>query len=254
MAEREPSQPTHADHYPPSDFHTTHWSLVLEAGQPGHPAGHTALEELCRRYWYPLYAFVRKRGRSHEDAQDAVQSFLARLLARNDLASVHPDKGRFRTFLLTSLANYLANEWHRTNAQKRGGGIPLESLEALAAEGEERFGLEPAVEIPPEQMFDRAWAEQMLSAVLARLRAENTSGDDAQRFEALQECLLGESTQVPYAELAERLGLSEAGIKSAVHRLRRRFREIFREEIGRTVSRREDIDQELKHLVAVMLD
>ncbi len=246
--------PAAADASPPADFHTTHWSLVLEAGQGGHPGSHAALDELCRLYWYPLYAFVRKRGRSHADAQDVVQAFLARLLARNDLAGVHPDKGRFRTFLLTSLTHFLSNEWHRANAQKRGGGIPFESLDSLASEGEERFGQEPAIEVSPEQLFDRAWAEQILATVLEQLRAENSGEVEAGRFEALRECLLGESTQVPYAELAMGLGLSEAGVKSAVHRLRGRFRELFREEIRRTVHRREEVDQELRYLVRVMLD
>jgi RNA polymerase sigma-70 factor (ECF subfamily) len=232
-------------------FLTTHWSQVLEAGRNPHGDGHAALEELCRRYWFPLYAFSRKRGRTHADAQDLVQGFFAQLLQRDDLATVDPERGRFRTFLLTALTHYAANDWRRTRTEKRGGSICFESLEA-DTDLDERYREEFPREASAETVFDRAWAEQLLGVVLDRLREEFAQAGEGERFDALRECLLGASQGVPYTELGERLGLTEAGVKSAVHRMRRRFRELFREEIGRTVARREDIDGELRYLVQVM--
>lgn len=235
-----------------SDFRTTCWSLVLEASRSADGDGLAALEELCRRYWFPLYAFVRKRGRNHADAQDLVQGFFAQLLARNDLTTVHPEKGRFRTFLLTALTHYAANNWRRTQAGKRGGSIAFEPL-VSESDLDERYREEAPCDASAETVFDRTWAEQLLGGVVDRLRNESAEAGERERFDALQECLLGELDGVPYRELGARLGLSEAGVKSAVHRLRRRFRELFREEIGRTVARREDIDGELRYLVEVML-
>lgn len=237
---------------PPSDFRTTHWSLVLEAGGAAPTDRQAALEELCAQYWYPLYAFLRRRGHAHADAQDLVQGFFAQILARNDLASVHPEKGRFRTFLLTALSHFVVNDWERSHAQKRGGGKLFVALDEAGDEGRERYDHETGGVESADTLYDRAWAEQMLRAVLTRLRAEQVTAEDQARFQGLQECLLGASTTVPYAQLAARLGLSEAGVKSAVHRLRRRFRDLFREEIARTVARREDIDAELRYLVEIM--
>lgn len=236
----------------PSDFRTTHWSLVLEAGGAAETDRQAALEELCEQYWYPLYAFLRRRGHAHADAQDLVQGFFAQLLARNHLASVHPDKGRFRTFLLTALRHYVVNDWERSNAQKRGGGKLFVALDEAGDEGRERYDHDASGIESADGLYDRAWAEQMLRKVLARLRAEHNTPEDRTRLEGLQECLLGASTTVPYAQLAANLGLSEAGVKSAVHRLRRRFRDLFREEIARTVARREEIDMELRYLVEIM--
>lgn len=252
MTNRQPAESPHREAAPGADFRTTHWSLVLEAGRASQPGSRAALEELCRRYWYPLYAFARKRGRSHADAQDLVQGFFAHLLARNDLATVHPDKGRFRTFLLTALSHFITNEWHRSQAQKRGGGLTFETLDFADPDLDRRYQATSAGTDSAETLFDRSWAEELLEAVLARLQAEHADGVARERFETLRSSLLGESAGVPYAELAQRLSLTEAGVKSAVHRLRGRFRELFREEIGRTVARREEIDAELRYLVEVM--
>lgn len=233
------------------DFRTTHWSLVLEAGRDSNRESRAALEELCRLYWFPLYAFVRKRGRNHADAQDLVQGFFAQLFARDDLTTVHPEKGRFRTFLLTALTHYATNDWRRAQAVKRGGTITFEPLDAEPGL-DERYEEETACDAAPEVLFDRTWAEQILGVVIERLRAEFAGAGESDRFEALRESMLGDSDGLPYAELATQLGLSEAGVKSAVHRLRRRFRELFREEISRTVVRREDIDSEIRYLVEVL--
>lgn len=231
-------------------FRTTHWSLVLLAGEGSRPDAQAALEELCRSYWYPLYAFVRRRGSGHADAQDLVQGFFERLLGRRDLASVHPAKGRFRTFLLTSLSHFMTNEWHRSQTQKRGGGVQFVPLEP--AETEERYRREPGAEFSPEAMFDRAWAQHILNTVLQRLREENTREGGSERFEALKGFLLGDRGGEPYSRLAQRLGTTESGVKSAVHRLRQRFRELFREEIARTVDSPAAIDDELRHLIETM--
>lgn len=242
-----PSEPP----LPPSGgFRTTHWSAVLLAGRDSMPDAQAALEDLCRTYWYPLYAFVRRKGKNHEDAQDLVQGFFGQLLSRRDLADVHPDKGRFRTFLLAALSHYLANEWHRAHALKRGGATEVVALEATDPEG--RYLREPASDASPEVIFDRAWANQLLSTVLSRLRAEASREGSLDRFEALKGFLLGERGGEPYADLASRLGLTESSIKSAVHRLRLRVRALFREEISRTVSTASDVDDELRHLIRTM--
>lgn len=234
----------------PAAFRTTHWSAVLLAGRDSLPAAQAALEDLCRTYWFPLYAFVRRQGRSHADAQDLVQGFFSQLLERRDLAGVHPDKGRFRTFLLSTLSHHLANEWHRARALKRGGGaqfVPLDIGESLG-----RYERAPADGGSPEAAYDRAWADQMLREVLNRLREECQREDGIDRFDVLKGCLLGERSAEPYTELARRLGTTESSVKSAIHRLRRRFREMFREEISRTVATEAEIEDELRHLVRVM--
>lgn len=235
---------------PAGGFRTTHWSLVLLAGHDSRPDAEAALEELCRSYWYPLYVFVRRRGHVHADAEDLVQGFFERLLSRRDLASVHPEKGRFRTFLLTSISHFMANEWHRSQAQKRGGGIQFIPLEP--DETEARYRREPGTESSPEAVFDRAWAQQVLTTVLHRLREENMRDGGCERFEALKGFLLGDRGAEPYGQLAQRLGTTESGIKSAVHRLRQRFRDLFREEIARTVDSPAAIDDELRHLIETM--
>ena len=231
-------------------FRTTHWSQVLCAGRTASPEARQALEGLCSTYWYPLYAFVRRRGHGPEDAQDLVQGFFARFLARDDLASVHPDKGRFRTFLLAALAHHLANEWDRARALKRGGG--LEFLPLDDGDPEERFLRADAADLAPESTFDRSWAERMLETVLSRLRQECDAEGRAGRFDALKGFLLGERGDVPYATVADQLGTSEQGVKSAVHRLRQRFRDTFREEVARTVANPAEVDDELRHLIRVM--
>lgn len=232
-------------------FQTTLWGMVLEAGNGSSTSSQSALGELCRAYWYPLYAYVRRTGRRHEDAQDLVQGFFEQLIARQDLAGVRPEKGRFRSFLLGALCHYLANDWNRARTLKRGGGmawVPLDSEEA-----QDRYSHEPATSDPPEVVFDRAWARETLDAVRKRLDVEGTADEaSAARHAVLKEFLFADEGGTPYAAIAERLGLTEAGVKSAVHRMRKRFRELFREEISRTVVTREHIDEELRHLIRVM--
>jgi RNA polymerase sigma-70 factor (ECF subfamily) len=199
-------------------FVTTHWSIVLSAGQSDTTRAQSALSKLCQTYWYPLYAYVRGRGHSREDAQDLTQEFFARLLQKNWIASADREKGRFRSFLLTAMKRFLADEWDKARAQKRGGGLPLLSLQFDTAET--RLRREPADEVTPEQSFERRWVLTLLDEVLKRLRTEYEQEGNAELFVELNPCLVGDRTLLPYAELAKKLALSESAVKSAVHRLR----------------------------------
>ena len=234
----------------PGAFATTHWSVVLRAGSADPAASRHALEDLCRAYWYPLYSFVRRSGHGPTDAQDLTQEFFARLLAGASLARVHPDKGRFRSFLLASLKHFLANEWKRSQCLKRGGGVPLLSLDERDAEG--RYLHEPVDDLTPERAFERRWAEALLQQVLARLRAEFVAARQAERYDLLKGCLTHDWDSPPDPELAGRLGLGVSGLKSAIHRMRQRYGEIFREEIADTVAGPEEVDAEIRHLFAVL--
>ena len=231
-------------------FTTTHWSVVLAASQPGQPEAVEALSSLCRAYWYPLYAYVRRRGCLVEEAQDLTQEFFARLVEKNVLQVADPERGRFRSFLLASLSNFLNNEWDRSRAVKRGAGCEVVSWDAQSAE--ERYLQEPFHEETPEKMFERRWALTVLDQALAVLREEYRRGGKGELFEALHVCLSGGRADEPYAELGARLGLSEAAVKVAVHRVRRRFAAALRQVIGQTLGREEDVDEELRHLVSMM--
>ncbi len=229
-------------------FATTHWSVVLAAGQPGSPQTAVALETLCRTYWYPLYAFVRHRGYSPEDAQDLTQEFLARLLATHALGRVHPAKGRFRSFLLASLNHFLANEWDKARAQKRGGGQTLVSLDTAEA----RYRTEPIETMSADRLFERQWASTLLAQVAAHLRDDYCSTGKGPLFDGLQIYLSGEKGVAPYGETADQLGLSVEAVKKAVERLRRRYGEVLREEIAQTVSNPVEVDDEIRHLRSVL--
>lgn len=248
MPSPEPTPPP-ADSQP-ADFRTTHWSIVLAANGSATPAASAALEQLCAAYWYPLYSFLRRHGRSPHDAQDLTQSFFAHLLEKDRLRSVDPRKGKFRSFLLASIKNFLANEWDKARALKRSGGFTFVSIDEEL--GEERFRREPALEAAPEQAFEHCWAMTLLDAVLARLRNEYSAEDKAVLFEAVQGCLSGERGGPPYAELATRLAISEGAVKMAVLRMRRRFGELLRAEIAHTVTRPEEIDEEIRSLFAAV--
>jgi RNA polymerase sigma factor (sigma-70 family) len=230
------------------EFITTHWSVVLTAGDRHSPHAAQALETLCRTYWYPLYAFVRRRGYLPEDAQDLTQEFLARLLSTHALGSVHPAKGRFRSFLLASLNHFLANEWDKARTLKRGGGqtpIPLDTAEM-------RYRTEPSEGISADRIFERQWALTLLAQVTARLREDYHTAGKGPLFEALQIYLTGEKGVAPYRETADQLGLSLDALKKAVERLRRRYGELLREEIAHTVSNPAEVDEEIRYLRTVL--
>lgn len=228
-------------------FHTTHWSVVLRAGDSRSPEAAAAMERLCRMYWYPLYVFVRRKGHGHEDASDLTQAFFARFLERDYLRSVDSSLGRFRTFLLTSMTHFLANEWDKSQARRRGGGCRMISLEAAA---DERYRLEPVDNATPETIFERRWAQTVMSVVLDRLAIEM----DEKRFEVLKEFLLADKGAVSYDQAAGRLGLSVSAVTSAIHRMRGRFRALVVEEIAHTVAAPDAVEAELRHLLTVLSD
>ena len=227
-------------------FATTHWTAVLAAGRRNTPQADVALEELCRTYWYPLYAYVRRRGYSRDDAQDLTQAFFARLLEKNYLDGLSGERGRFRAFLLASMNHFLANEWDRASRQKRGGGVALLSLNWQDADA--RYEIDPVDNLSPDRLYDRAWAVTLLERVLARLRAENTGGGKDAVFEQLKLFLTAGKGAIPYAGAAAALNISEAAARVAVHRLRARYRELLREEIGQTLSDPAQVDEELRAL------
>ena len=228
-------------------FATTHWSAIRAAGQTG-PCGRLALEQLCRTYWYPLYAYVRRHGHGREDAQDLTQSFFARFLEKNYLPRAHPECGKFRTFLLTSLQRFLVNEWKKWSAQKRGGHLFLVPLNET--ESEARYLADGTAETP-QKLFEKGYAMALLDQVLRRLAAEFAADGKFAQFQQLKVLLWGDSRARSYSEIAADLGMSEGALKVAVHRLRRRFRELLRAEVERTVSTPEEVDEELRHLRAV---
>ncbi len=233
-----------------AQFATTHWSTVLAAGDSASPDSTQALEHLCATYWYPLYAYVRRRGYRSEDAQDLTQGFFAQLLRRNPFPQLRPAGAKFRSFLLTALNHYLVNEWHKDHAQKRGGDqarIPLDR-----AESETRYALEMAEVMTPDAAYERRWAEAVLAQVLNRLREEQASRGNRDLFEALGPCLTGAEDALPYAEVARRLDRTEGAMRSAAHRLRRRYGELLRLEVAHTVSGPGEVDEELRHLLSVL--
>lgn len=244
---------TEQDHVVPvagRDFRTTHWSVVLLAGQQDTPQSAAALEKLCRDYWYPLYAYVRRRGFDGEQARDLTQAFFAHLIEKNVVGMADADRGRFRTFLLCSMNNFIAKEWEREHRLKRGGGREIVSLDAGPAE--ERYKLEPVDTLTPEMIYERRWGETLLQLVLHRLRAEYETGALGRRFDDVQSFIVEERGAVPFAAVAARLGMSEAGFKSVVHRLRKRYRELVREEIANTVSSPTEVETELRHLLEAL--
>jgi RNA polymerase sigma factor (sigma-70 family) len=232
----------------PSQFPTTRWTLVVAAGDPQRKEARSALVFLCENYWYPLYAYLRRRGYPADQAQDLTQEFFIRLLEGRYLDRADPEKGRFRSFLLTSLKFFVADEEDRHRARKRGGGmvVPLEF-----PSGEERYQREPAHGETPERIFERRWALSMLDRVVERLRNEFVHHGRAEHFERLKMFLLGQS-DAPYAELAREMNTSEGALKVAIHRLRKRYRDLFRQEIADTVADPAEVESELRYLAAVL--
>jgi RNA polymerase sigma-70 factor (ECF subfamily) len=228
---------------------TTRWSLVAAAKDPAAPHAREALAELCRLYWFPVYAYVRRRGHDHHAAQDLTQAFFARLLERNDLAAADRSRGRFRSYLLTSCQHFLSNERDRQMAKKRGGGRTRLPLDFADADG--RYSREPADEQTPERAFDRQWALGLLDRAIGELRAEYADSGRAKLFDALKGCLAG-GAGVPYADLAGQLGMTEGAMKVAVHRLRQRYRDRLRSVIADTVATPEEVDDEIRDLFAAL--
>lgn len=233
-----------------SPFATTHWSLVLHAGRDDSPAARDALETLCRAYWPAIHAYVRRAGHPPETSRDLTQEFFARLLGKGLIGVADPQKGRFRTFLLTVLKRFLADEHDRVTAQKRGGGEVLLSIDELAAEAERPF--EPGTDRTPDQEFDRRWALATLENTLRHLRAEAERAGHGELFAALQGFLGGLEPADTLAETGARLGLGESAVKMRLSRWRLRYRELLREEVAQTVPRVADLDEEMRHLLAVL--
>jgi DNA-directed RNA polymerase specialized sigma24 family protein len=232
------------------EFSSTHWSVVLRASDSRSPEFLESLEELCRAYWYPLYAFVRRSGYAPEESRDLTQEFFARLLEKKWLTAADPARGRFRTFLLAALKHFLTNEWHRSNSLKRGGGREVLALDTLEAEDE--FALESSDGAAPDKLFDRNWAVTLIGRAQDRLRDEMKAAGEGERFEALEPTLAGERIADGYQALATRFGVSETGIKSMVSRLRGRFRALLCEEIAQTLSVADDVETELRHLLSAL--
>lgn len=231
-------------------FATTHWSVVLTAGRMDSSQASAALETLCRTYWYPVYAFIRRRGYGPDDAQDLTQSFFAQLLARHRLQAADPARGRFRGFLLACLRHFLANEWDKVRAAKRGGGqasIPFDDLQAR-----QRYDLDADAPAPPDVLYERSWALTLLERVRERLREEYTHAEKGGRFDWLQRFLPGGQGDPRHPEQPQPDGPTSGAQRSEVHRFRQRYRDLLRREIAHTVQRAEDIDDEIRHLIAVL--
>jgi RNA polymerase sigma-70 factor (ECF subfamily) len=228
------------------DFQTTHWSVVLAAGEPG---GGEALAELCESYWHPLYAFARRKGNDPEVARDLTQGFFAMLLEKNWVADADPDRGRFRAFLLTAFRRYVGHERERGRAKKRGGGRRQLSLDF--EDGERRYTLMPSHDLTPERIFERRWAITLLDLALEGLAREWEEAGRSELFAALRPRLAG-GEAAPYAEVAERFGMTEAAVKVSVHRLRARYRELLRIEVGRTLADPSEVDDEIRRLKSAL--
>jgi RNA polymerase sigma factor (sigma-70 family) len=231
-------------------FVTTRWTMVLSAGRKSSPHSERALAELCQTYWYPLYAFVRRQGKTKEDAEDLVQAFFARFLEKNYLEGLAAERGKFRAFLLAALKHFLANEWDRAQAQKRGGGA--EHLSLNWQDADERFHLDPPDPTNPERLFDREWALALLDRVIARLAAECARDGKAELFNQAKGFLTVGSAAIPYGEAAQQLGMDEGALRVAVHRLRKRYRELLRDEISQTLAEPGQVDEELRSLLAAL--
>jgi DNA-directed RNA polymerase specialized sigma24 family protein len=234
-----------------SVFATTHWSVVLQTSDSESPQSMVALEKLCRTYWHPLFAFIRRKGHSEEDAKDLTQQFFARLLERRDFRTVDARKGKFRTFLLAALTHFLSNERDRTMAAKRGGGRTILSLDEMNVEQLSRS--EPASDVSPDKLFDRRWAMTLLAEAVAKLRGEMDTGDKLGVFEELKSFLTSDAPDGEYAKVAERLGCAKQSIALQVFRMRQRYRELVRAEVAHTVSSPTEVDEEMRHLMAALL-
>lgn len=237
-------------HQSKARFATTQWSVVLKAGHDSSPDAHQALASLCETYWYPLYAFARRRGLGSTEAMDATQAFFAQMLEKDYLRAADQQRGRFRSFLLTMFKRFLINEHDRETALKRGGGQNIVSLNA--DEAESRYRLEPQDSTTPEQIYERRWAITLLDRVLQRLKEDYHAKDKADLFDQCQVYLTGTSDAASYAVVGERLEMGEGAVKVAVHRLRQRYRELLQEEVAQTLEADGDIEEELAALLTAV--
>ena len=237
----------------PHQFPTTRLSLVLAAADNPGTASRDALDALCRMYWYPLYVFIRRRGHGVEEARDLTQGFIASLLEKNTLRRFRRERGRFRSFLLTCAKHFLSHQRDLAGAQKRGGGVPSVALDAAIETAEGRYRLEPRDDLTPEKVFEKQWALEVLDLAMLRLRGEFVRDGKREQFDQLKGYLTGDDDGPSYRELASKLDMTEGALKVAVHRLRRRFHQSLREEISLTVVHPDDIGDEIRHLVAILL-
>jgi RNA polymerase sigma factor (sigma-70 family) len=233
-----------------SAFVTTHWSVVLAAGAESSPDAQAALEQLCRTYWFPLYAYVRRQGQGEQDAQDATQAFFARFLEKGHVRLADPARGRFRSFLLTCLKRFLVNEWERGQAARRGAGYWFLSLDEQEAENRYQAGQDNG--LSPDKAFDRRWATAVLERALSRLRAEYVAAGKEGMFEQLKTLVWGGTTAGTYPEIAAALGMSEGAARVAVHRVRQHYRDLLRAEVGQTVASPDEVDDELRYLIEIL--
>jgi len=231
-------------------FATTHWSVVLATADPDSPQAGAALEQLCQTYWYPLYVYVRRRGYSPEDAQDLTQEFFAVFLRNQKFGLADRGRGRFRTFLLHALEHFLVNEWKRNQRLKRGGGAQCLSLDT--EQGERRYAQEPAGTMTPARAYEQRWAMTLLEQVLTSLEREYTAAGGTRVFKELAELLWGKDTGVSYAQIAERLSMTEGAVRGAMHRLRERYRARLRAEVAHTVAEPGEVEEELRYLIQVV--
>jgi DNA-directed RNA polymerase specialized sigma24 family protein len=234
----------------PAVFATTHWSVVLTAGRNDTTRANKALSRLCQMYWYPLYVYVRRCGQAAAEAQDLTQEFFARLLENRWLDQADPQRGRFRSFLLSAMKHFLTNEWHKAHTQKRGGGLVLISLDDDSAE--HRYALEPATESTPESLYERRWALALLEGVLLHLENAYRLEGKGELFDALKSSLTVNQRTRAYPDLAAKLGLAEGAVRVAVHRLRKRYRQLLRAEVAHTVSSSDEVDEEMRYLFLVL--
>ena len=240
---KDSEQPRHSA----AQFATTHWSFIVTAGQAPTAESEEALEYLCRTYWPPVYAYLRRQGHDVHEAQDLTQGFFARFLEKNYLENVRPEKGKFRSYLLGAVKHFVSNERDRAQAKKRGGGRAVLSLDFERAEG--RYGIEPSDSTTPERIFDRCWALALLDRVLSRLEEEYRRRVQEKTFEHLKTFITSGSSEASYRDVADVLEMTEGAVKVAVHRLRRRYKEILEEEIAGTVADETEIDGELRYLL-----
>jgi RNA polymerase sigma-70 factor (ECF subfamily) len=234
----------------PGQFQTTHWSVVLLAGQKTSPQSTVALETLCRAYWSSIFAFARRKGFNEEDAKDLTQQFFARLLERNDFAGLNPQKGKFRTFLLAAFTHFLANERDRSGALKRGGGKTIISFDELSPEQLGRFNV--AEECPPAKLFDLHWALAVVDQALNEFKAEMTAAAKAGQFDVLKKYLTADPDEGEYGAAAKKLGVADASVAVLVHRMRQRYRELVRSAVAQTVSSPTELEEEMRHLFEVL--